>query len=113
MPVEKWSDKVTIVHLGDDPQFSDDMDSVSALTPPPQNCVLDFSVVHHVNSSNIASLLRLRRQVSEKNGKLVLCNVGNQVWSTILITGLDNIFEFSENVTTALATIQMKAPNNR
>ncbi|MGD0388359.1 MAG: STAS domain-containing protein [Tepidisphaeraceae bacterium] len=111
MPVEKWSDSVLVVHLGDDPRFSEEMETASAMTPPSHSGVLDFSAIHYINSSNIASLLRLRRQIHDLNGKLVLCNVGNPVWTTFLITGLDKIFEFTENVPTALATIQLHEPD--
>ena len=107
MPIEKWSDSVAIVHLGDDPQFSEDLDSACHLEQPYVSRILDFSVVHFVNSSNIAALLRLRRRIHDENGSLILCNVLSQVWATFLVTGLDKIFDISENVTTALATIQM------
>jgi anti-anti-sigma factor len=111
MPVEKWSDSVVVVHLGDDPRFSEEMEAASGMTPPCHSAVLDFSAIHYINSSNIASLLRLRRQIHDQNGKLILCNVGNPVWTTFLITGLDKIFEFTENVPTALATIQLHEPD--
>lgn len=110
MPIEKWSESVVVVHLGDDPLFSEDLEGAARLEPPCLNSVLDFSAVHFVNSSNIAALLRLRRQTHTQNGKLVLCNVVNQVWTTFLITGLDKIFDLSDNVTTALATLQMDGP---
>jgi anti-anti-sigma factor len=112
MPIEKWSDSVAVVHLADDPQFSEEMDAAAALSPACKSRVLDFGGVHFVNSSNIAALLRLRRVVYEQNAKLILCNVINQVWAAFLMTGLDKIFEFSENVPTALATIQMNGPEN-
>jgi anti-anti-sigma regulatory factor len=44
------------------------------------------------------------------NARLIICNLNNQIWSALLITGLDKIFEFSENVPTALATLQMENP---
>lgn len=109
MPIEKWSDSVAVAHLGDDPQFSEDLENAARLEPPCLNCVLDFSAVHFVNSSNIAALLRLRRQIHSQNRKLVLCNIASPVWTTFLITGLDKIFDLSENVTTALAALQMNA----
>ena len=108
MPVEKWSDNVVVVHLADDPQFTDDL---QALEMPPlspgTNAVLDFAAVHYVNSSNLAKLLRLRKQMVSSESRMVLCNISTQVWGTFLITGLDKIFEYSDNVTTALATLQM------
>ena len=39
--------------------------------------------------------------------KLVLCALPTQLWGTFLSTGLDKIFAFSDNVTTALATVQI------
>jgi anti-anti-sigma factor len=111
MPLEKWSDSIIVVHLADDPQFADDIDGIRALNPPVRNCVLDFSTLHFMNSSNIAAILRLRREFAERCGNLILCSVPSQVWTTFLITGLDKIFEFTENVPTALATIQLKDPD--
>ena len=108
MPLEKWSDNTLVVHLADDPQFTDDLEGVEqALASGKCDAVLDFATVRFVNSSNIARLLRLRNKVTQHDGRLVLCNVSTQVWSAFLITGLDKVFTFSDNVTTALATLQM------
>jgi anti-anti-sigma factor len=108
MAVEKWSDSIVLAHLGSDPHFSEEIDSVMKMIPPCDSAVLDFSAVHFVNSSNIAELLRLRHQVNETSGKLILCNIGKTIWSTFLITGLDKIFEIGDDVPTALAAIQIK-----
>ena len=109
MPLERWSDNVVVVHLADEPQFTEDLESVSnsGNGGKPLDCVLDFAAVHFVNSSNISQLLRLRKQMINADRRLVLCNISNQVWGTFLVTGLDKIFTLSDNVTTALATIQM------
>lgn len=123
MPIEKWSDNVLVVHLSDDPQLTDDLESLAKLAQPgggggnsgkgadgsrkPINAVLDFAGVSYVNSSNIAKLLRVRQATVSSDGKLILCGMTTQVWSAFLITGLDKVFTFSDNVPTALATIQM------
>lgn len=108
MPIEKWSDKVAVVHLADDPQFSDELESLAIETKQKPVCVvLDFAGVHHVNSSNISQLLKLRKRTMATEQRLVVCSVGTQVWSVFLITGLDKIFEFADNVMLALATIQL------
>src|SRR3712207_7907939 len=108
MPLEKWSDSTIVVHLADDPQFTDDLDGVDqSLAQGRCDAVLDFGSVRFVNSSNIARLLRLRNQMVQKDTRLVLCNVSTQVWSAFLITGLDKVFTFSDNVPTALATLQI------
>ncbi len=108
MPVEKWSESTIVVHLADDPQFSDDIESVEqSLDQGRCDAVLDFASVKFVNSSNIARLLRLRNQTVQSDSRLVLCNLSTQLWGSFLITGLDKVFTFSDNVPTALATLQM------
>ncbi len=108
MPVEKWSDTVVVAHLADDPQFTDDVLSVeSAVAGESRDAVLDFAAVRFVNSSNLARLLKLRKVADVKEGRLLLCSLSTQVWGAFLVTGLDKVFEFSDNVPTALATLQM------
>lgn len=109
MPIEKWSDKVVVVHLADDPQFTDDLSALEqAGNGKKSSAVLDFGTVHFINSSNIARLLKLRQQTLVSGGRLMLCNITNQVWGTFLVTGLDKVFEFADDVPTALAGIQIK-----
>jgi anti-anti-sigma factor len=111
MPLEKWSDKVNVLHLADDPQFSDDLQALEAqLASRPADVVLNFAAVHFINSSNIARLLKLRKQMITTDRRLVLCGVSTQVWGTFLVTGLDKVFQFADNVMLALATIQISQP---
>ena len=108
MPIEKWSEKVNVLHLADDPQFSDDLQALEDQTATrPADAVLDLSAVHFVNSSNISRLLKIRKMMITKDRRLVICGVSTQVWGTFLVTGLDKVFEFSDSVSTALATIQI------
>jgi anti-sigma B factor antagonist len=108
MPIEKWSERVSVVHLADDPQFTDDFVALDGdLTAAARDVVLDFAAVHFINSSNIARLLKLRQTMRSRERKLILCGISTQVWGAFLVTGLDKIFDFSDNVTTGLATLQM------
>ncbi len=107
MPIEKWSEKIVVVHLGDDPQFTEDVQSLGAIIRQNVSIVLDFNAVRYINSSNLSRLLKLRKQLTSTEARLVLCGLNNQVWGVFLITGLDKIFEFSDNVPTALATLQL------
>lgn len=109
MPIETWSDHVIVAHLADDPQFAEDLQSLEqTAVQKKSSVVLDFGAVHFVNSSNISRLLKLRRQLISSDRRLILCNVNAHVWGTFLVTGLDKIFQFSDNVALALATLQMK-----
>jgi anti-anti-sigma factor len=111
MPVEKWSESVVVVHLADDPQFTDELEDLeefarSAVDWP--SAVLDFGTVTSINSSNLARLLKLRKQAIAAGRRLILCNIGSQVLNTLLVTGLDNVFDLSQDVSTGLATLQMQ-----
>jgi len=108
MPIEKWSDKVNVLHLADDPQFTDDLQALeNQIESKPAHAVLDLAAVHFINSSNIAKLLKIRKLMITRSRRLVLCGVSTQVWGSFLVTGLDKVFEFSDNVPTALATLQI------
>jgi anti-anti-sigma factor len=108
MPVEQWSDRVIVAHMADDPQFTEDLLSIEQeMGSTPRDAVLDMAAVHFLNSSNLAKLLKLRKNIAGNERRLILCGISNPVWSAFLVTGLDKIFEFSANVPTALATLQL------
>ncbi len=111
MAVEKWSNRVTVVRLSDDPQFTDDLQSLQELLEKTAtSTVLDFSAVRFVNSSNISHLLRLRKQAVTADLKLLLCGISTHLWGTFLTTGLDKVFEFRESIPTALASLEISKP---
>jgi anti-anti-sigma factor len=108
MPVENWSETVIVVRLGDDPQFSEDMDALErTLAQNDVDVVLDLSNVQYINSSNIAKLLSIRKTCVTKEQRLVLCGVNTQIWGAFLVTRLDQIFQFADNVTMGLTMVQI------
>jgi anti-anti-sigma factor len=108
MAIQKWSEDITVVELADDPQFTDELTNLNdALESDPTNVVLNFASVGFINSSNVAQLLRLRKQVTAKNRRMIMCDVNTQVWGVFLVTGLDKIFDFTNDIATALATMQL------
>lgn len=108
MPLENWSDEIVLARLADDPQFSEDLGTLQRqLRTKPRGAVLDFSGVRFVNSSNLGALLELRKLALEKGASVVLCGVPTTVWGTFLVTGLDKLFRFVDDMPTALASLQM------
>jgi anti-anti-sigma factor len=102
MPIEIRPDRTLVVRLGDDPQFTPELEDVgSQPSSAPPAVVLDFGTVRHINSSGIARLLRLRKRLIEENGRLVLCGLSPQVSSVFQVTGLDKIFNFAQGPDTA------------
>jgi anti-anti-sigma factor len=108
MPLEDWSENIVVVHLADEPQFSEDLEALeNRISREPVGAVVDFSAVHYVNSTNIARLINLRRDMHDRDCRMVLCGMNNEVWSVFLVTGLDKVFETGDDVPTSLASLQL------
>ncbi|MCX5660388.1 MAG: STAS domain-containing protein [Planctomycetota bacterium] len=111
MTIQAWSDHIWLVKLGDEPSLSDDLLSIreklqhAAKTP---HIVLDLSGVTKLNSSNLSQLLRLRALMFNRQAKLRLAAINDTTWAVFLTTGLEKIFEFTADVPTALAGLQMQ-----
>lgn len=109
MSIERWSDNILIVELQDDPTFTDDLtNTLDQLDESADaDVVLRFAGVSYVNSSNIAKLLKLRKKLLLARRRLVLCEIDTKVWGLFLVTGLDKVFEFADDLGTALASLQL------
>jgi len=110
----EWSDDILLAQLTDEPALSEELgligDQLADAEHKP-HAVLDFRGVTYVNSSNIAQLLRLRK-ILEEDGtdrQLRLCGVSDEVWSVLVVTGLDKVFHFAPDTMTALASLQLDA----
>lgn len=111
MPIQEWSDQILLADLQDDPMLSDDLNSMLDMVESRTDVdvVLNFAQVSYVNSSNISKLLKLRKVVTINNQqKLRLCGISTQVWGVFLVTGLDKVFDFSDDVTSCLAGLQLE-----
>ena len=111
MPIQQWSDKIWVVQLEDEPELSEELHNVRAqadMADTMPHLVIDLSAVKLVNSSNLAQLLRIRKQVIDGDARLRLAAPADTVWAVMLTTGLDKVFEFTQDVPTALASIQIE-----
>ncbi len=112
MPIQEWSEQILLADLQDDPQLADDLnallETLEARTDA--DAVLNFAQVGYVNSSNVSKLLKLRKTVTVNNKRrLKLCGINTQVWGVFLVTGLDKVFDFADDVTGGLASLQLDA----
>lgn len=60
------------------------------------NLLIDFSNVGIVTGSSISKLLKLRKILEERNGRIVLCNVAPKTKGIFITTKLEKVFEFSD-----------------
>lgn len=112
MAINEWSDDILIAELGDEPAFSEDLGALmrrleSPAEKPVPDVILNMAGVTYLNSSNIAQLLRLRKKVVSAGKRMRICAVADPVWSVMLVTGLDKVFDFTDDVTTSLASLQL------
>lgn len=110
MSLQKWSDRIWVVTLAGEPGFSDDLDALhhqAAGCVRTPHIVLDLAGVKHMNSANMSALLRVRRMVIDGDAQLKLSGPTDEVWALFLITGLDKVFDFVPNVSTALAGLKL------
>ncbi len=110
MSIKDWSENILLGELQDDPIFSDDLNTLQEMVErrPGVHVVLDFTTVNYINSSNIAKLLKLRKLMSTSSGRLKLCCLNTSAWGVFLVTGLDKIFEFCNDVPSGLASVQLE-----
>ena len=108
--VENWSDNIVVVQLQDDPSFSDDVSTVIDQVDGRKDVdvVLNLAGVNYLNSSNLAKLLKLRKKLHARKRRLVLCGIDTNVWGLFLVTGLDKVFDFADNVAMGLASVQLE-----
>jgi anti-anti-sigma factor len=110
MPVQQWSDDIWIAKLGPDPGFTDDIDEMLAALDRRElrrHVVIDLSQARQINSSNLSSLLRVRKAVIDSDRRLMLAGPSDRVWALFLATGLDKVFAFAEDTAMALAQLQI------
>ncbi len=107
-----WSDNIIVIELADEPQLSEELGLlierlVSGSGNAP-SAVVNFANVTYVNSSNLAQLLKLKKVLADTGGQLRLCSVSDEVWSVMMVTGLDKVFQFAPDPLTALAGLQIE-----
>jgi len=113
MPTD-WSDSIIVCDLADEPNLSEHLNELlarieSTSETAKTNIVVNMSEVTYVNSSNIAQLLRVRKAVAARSSKLKIAGTRDAVWSIMMLTGLDKVFDFMPDKATALASLQLES----
>ena len=109
MTLNQWSDEILILELYDEPDFSEDTDALLSKLRSDEainfNVIIDLQQVSKLNSSNLGALVEIKKLLQARGKRMVVCNISDPIWSTMLATGLDQVFEFIEDTTTALLLI--------
>ena len=109
MTLNQWDENILILELLDEPDFSEDTDTLLTKLRENEeaycNVIIDLQNVGTLNSSNLGALIEIKKLLELKDKRMVICNISDAIWSTMLATGLDQVFEFIEDTTTALLLI--------
>jgi anti-sigma B factor antagonist len=96
-------------------EISGDIDASSApsvseailpLVEPETRIILDMTEVPYMSSAGLRTLLSTYRQVTAKNGKLILVGLSEEIQDTMTVTGFLNFFKTSETVEEAVKALQ-------
>ncbi|MBA4027877.1 MAG: hypothetical protein C0475_01810 [Planctomyces sp.] len=112
MPIE-WSERILVADLADEPHLSEELaaahDRIASDEPAhSKDLVLNFTAVSYVSSSHLAQMLRLRKLIAERKRRLIVCGTSPDVMSVMTLTGLDRVFRFAQDPSTALASLQLE-----
>ncbi|MBE9224586.1 anti-sigma factor antagonist [Phormidium sp. LEGE 05292] len=83
-------------------------DEVLPLAKPESKILLDMTEVPYTSSAGLRMLLSLYRQVSAKDGRLVLVGLSEEIKDTMSITGFLDFFTTSDNQEEALKVLSSK-----
>ena len=112
MTLNQLNEDILILELLDEPDFSEDTDTLlekvrSGADYP--NVIVDLQKVTNLNSSNLGALIEIKKLLQAKGKRMIVCNLSDSIWSTMLATGLDQVFEFIENTMLALASLTIES----
>lgn len=67
--------------------------------------LLDFRNVEHLSSAALGMLITLNKQLSERQGRLVLANIHPQIYEVFKITRLNKLFNIHSNTEDAIQAL--------
>lgn len=114
MSIQRISDEVLLVVVPKEPQLRDELAKINETVGSrnESDIIIDFSLVEIVTSSSISNLIILHSLLSERGRKLVLCNVALPTRGIFRTVGLENLFDFAADRSSATAIIQRAADHD-
>jgi len=108
MGIQTWYDNTIIVDLPAEPNIREQLDRIIRIAGEGgiSDIVLDFSSVGIMNSLSLSGLLQLRKALNDSGKRLILSGVGPMTRKIFNVTCLDANFEFANDKSTALLSIQ-------
>lgn len=108
MAIESLQDNLIVVDLPKEPETGDELKKVTELVRERGGCdvIIDFSGVDIVVSSSLSGLLELRKLVADCGQRVICCGVATSTKGIFAVTGLEPVFEFTDDKSAALQAIE-------
>jgi anti-anti-sigma factor len=109
MGIKNLPKDVLLVELpSKSPKIANQLKAVNETVSKNGTCdvIIDFHRVEIINSANISNLLILRNMVQNSGHRLIFCNVATVTKCIFVVAGLNDIFEFVDDRSKAMATVE-------
>jgi anti-sigma B factor antagonist len=102
----EWKDNIAIMHVVGDIDLSRSASLQAAchevVNKKPDRVIVDFSEVPYMDSSGVASMVKLLSRTKKTNTPLILAAMSARVRAVLQITRLDRVFTLTDTVEDAL-----------
>jgi len=101
--------EITVIKLAGDVDASTALgvqEQVLPLAVPGSQIILDLTQVPYMSSAGLRMLLSLYRQVSAKEGKVVLVGVAEEIKDTMEVTGFLSFFTTCDTLDAGIAALK-------
>lgn len=108
MAIQDYSDHIILVELPSEPQIRQELDKVMEIVrqKADYDVVIDFSSVDIMNSLTLSGFLQLHKLLAGSEHRLIFCNTAPITKDIFKVTCFDGIFEFVDDKSDALASLQ-------
>ena len=109
MEVENVADDIITFIPEREPHLNGELKTVADILTDRDDCdvIIDFAKIDIVTSPSLAKLLRLRQILTDNKHRLILCNINWFTRGAFQVTGLDGIYELTDDRPAAEAAMQL------
>ncbi len=107
MSVDQWMEQILLIKLSHGCPGGGELDAALRMTGKPhsRHVIMDFSEVQVITSGMLSKMMVLERQLDAFDRRLVLCSVCPEIMRLFQRVGLQGLFRFAKDQTTAFESL--------
>ncbi len=108
MSIQNFLEDVLLVTLPEEPHLGNELETLNEIAGEGcrRDVIIDFSRVEVLTSESICALMILEKYLSGSGRQLILCNVSLEVRHIFKRTGLEAVFQFTDDEYAALQSVR-------